>query len=815
MIATKLKGLNHIAPTETKNPELKKITTSPFARSETRYITPVTVNFADVGGFTDGNIILCDSPGFQDSDGPEADLANGIGVVNAIKECESVKVVVLISYKSIGDRCHGVKSIARVLSAMIPDIQDTIKAFSYIFTKFPNQERDSIHALLCDINNRLNDTEKSNASFTDFLRDMLQKTKKGARVLDPIHDDPGEVLDELARSASIERPEEVFHIFNTEESKFVVQEHVRKSQSNIESATKRFEYLFVKYKLDHLKSLNDLLHQDYIKLTYDNCVRFIATHLSQEYKDGISALDRYLMNQTVLSIEDIQTFQICAHHAELAEELRNVHLGEEVVHRRAFIQYLNQQVISLGAGPREKDINDVSVKTSLDKIKILSNFFPDVNKIYTNICQYFNKKLDLLVQSFKDSVSFKKFDQSASHISKFYDAIPILKDHLGSEDMELKYMELEKYFFKYLNDSTEELSFVFRQEKLEADDIDKLKNCISILETANNTFALQPYISKQTINAIYTDFLSKILKYVDEIIEKLNTQFNDENSFPMLEEYIAALDLIRTISIIEFQTDKLYVNTLEKLVGYLNKSKRNIEDQLEILFRHERKLDYDKLIKCLSSLKSAKWIEKYRTSVYTDVIRDVEQQIIEHINLLKASVMKVYLDLDNYDKIEQVYKIILEINDMKQLEKMIPNVNIHIDEVNSWFIKVTNNVFDIIKNTFNVEKWKEQRYEMLDFDKVEKAFCYLNIYKNISISYSIDYTSVLNSLEECIKEYSKSVQKEMEKYFENIKQYQNKPKEEIFEKARNFANCLQEIFEIKTKYSHIYSCCINKRLFET
>ncbi|CAF4768825.1 unnamed protein product, partial [Rotaria sp. Silwood2] len=75
MAETKLKDMNHIAPIEIKNPDLKKVTTTPFAKSETRYIFPVTVNFRDIGVSGDGSIILCDSPGFEDTSGPEVDIA--------------------------------------------------------------------------------------------------------------------------------------------------------------------------------------------------------------------------------------------------------------------------------------------------------------------------------------------------------------------------------------------------------------------------------------------------------------------------------------------------------------------------------------------------------------------------------------------------------------------------------------------------------------------------------------------------------------------------------------------------------------------
>ncbi|CAF4659979.1 unnamed protein product, partial [Rotaria sp. Silwood2] len=71
----KVTGLNHIHPVEIKNPDLKKITTTPFARSETQCITPVRIYFRDIGGSYNESIILCDTPGFEDTHGPEVDIA--------------------------------------------------------------------------------------------------------------------------------------------------------------------------------------------------------------------------------------------------------------------------------------------------------------------------------------------------------------------------------------------------------------------------------------------------------------------------------------------------------------------------------------------------------------------------------------------------------------------------------------------------------------------------------------------------------------------------------------------------------------------
>ena len=53
--------------------------------------------------------MLVDTPGFEDTNGAEVDIANAIGLISAIRKCKSIKPVLMISYKSIGDRLTGLK----------------------------------------------------------------------------------------------------------------------------------------------------------------------------------------------------------------------------------------------------------------------------------------------------------------------------------------------------------------------------------------------------------------------------------------------------------------------------------------------------------------------------------------------------------------------------------------------------------------------------------------------------------------------------------------------------------------------------------
>ncbi|CAF4554681.1 unnamed protein product, partial [Rotaria sp. Silwood2] len=810
MAKTNVQGMNHIAPIEIKNLDLRKITTAPFARSETRYISPVTVNYKDIGGNSDGSIILCDSPGFEDTHGPEVDIANGIGIVRAIKTCKSVRPVVLISYKSIGDRCTGVKDLAHMLVGLIPGIKndDYMQTFFYLFTKFPTNEKSTINALLKNVQDNLKEEEKSDSSFTSFLKDMTHKTKKKVRVIDPINDDPLEILEELAESEAITYPEEVFHFFITEKSKSILREQVRKHQISIRSATKRSDYLFIQYKLDQLKNLNDLLHQDDIEQIYKDSVAFISKHLLDEYQIGISDFNRCLMNQTVLNIKDIQQYQIYMKHSQDAENLRVNHLGKDVVHSSAFVQYRNELVDTLYTNLKDRDIDNPLVKISLDKIKLLSTVFPDVSITYNNIYQLLIEKVKLIEESFETSVQSTQFNNSASNMTKLREALNVLDGHVDREKLEKAYNNLKKNFLNYLNASTVKFNDTFTK-KLDKSDIDNLNSCIRMLESANNTFALHSHISKEELNSIYENLSLKIMNYFKVIIEKIDQTTELSNLEPLMGE----LDSIRTISTFDIKTTQLYFSTLEKVIKYVNQCRRDVEQLLFSLFRQEQ-IDFNKLTNCLISLQSAKWIEKYRTGMYSDIIDTIEKQIIELIKELKESAMQTNLDLDNSNKIETVHKRVLYMNEMKRLNEFVSSIDKHIDVVNKWFIKVINDVFNIIKDTFNIEKWKEQKYETLDFSKAEKGLNYLYICNKIRAPFESDCQSTLNNLIEFIKYFSSFVQNEMENNFEKIEKYKGKNADEISENAKIIANRLQEISEIETKYKCVFSCFLQKKLIE-
>ncbi|CAF4640605.1 unnamed protein product [Rotaria socialis] len=812
MTRVKVNGLNHISPTNIQNPELQRVVTSPFARSETRYITSVEVNYRSVGASTNGSIILCDTPGFEDTNGPEVDIANGIGVVKAVKGCKSVKPLVLFSYKSIGDRCSGIKQLAHVIVGLIPNIKDHIQAISYIFTKFPEEERKSIHAMLQDVNDELNAEEKSNVSFTSFLKDMLRKTRKSTVVLDPVSDEPGEILDDLADSASIDHPDEAFQYFTAEKSKAIVQEQVRRHQIGIMSAIKRYEYDFVEYKLDQLNALYKLLEQDDIKQVYDNCLQYISKLLNEAYQDSISTFNRCLTNQTVLNTEDIERYQISINHAKLADRLKERYLvAQNVFHSKAFIDNLIEQVDIIMKDLKPEDLDKLSTKITLNKIKLLAKYFQEINNKYKDICKIFADEYDRIVQSLKSTLHEKNMIIIENCLKILSDACTILEDHLDKEFLKRKYNESKSAFLQDFRNSVREFSKDISKEIYNDAIINNLMQCLNLFETVRKATDLQRHIDQKDISSSYECFIKEILGHYNQINERIITELRSERSYSKIKVLFEEITLIRKIPPIETETNSDYYRTLEHICGYIRELRRDIESVLNG-FDSNRQNNYNALMKCISNLKSAQWIENHRKDVYSDVLDNTKQQIVQYVKHLQRTIAQKDIDLDNPSNIAFVSCKVLEINEMKAIEEIVPDIVQIIGTVNEYFKNQIGNVLNSIRTTFNIDSWKQRTSQLVDFNVAEKGFKFLDECRSIDISFGIDSASVLATLRIFIREYSIIIQKEIKDCFNFIKEFQNGDKKDIFAKVTLLFERLEEISDITDKHPIVLEQLHNRKI---
>ena len=81
-----LGNLPHIEACLILNEDLYKVRTSPFAKSETRWITPININLYHLGSADqESKVILVDTPGSGDTESYEVDISNGLGILEAVR----------------------------------------------------------------------------------------------------------------------------------------------------------------------------------------------------------------------------------------------------------------------------------------------------------------------------------------------------------------------------------------------------------------------------------------------------------------------------------------------------------------------------------------------------------------------------------------------------------------------------------------------------------------------------------------------------------------------------------------------------------
>lgn len=138
-------------------------------------------------------------------------------------------------------------------------------------------------------------------------------------------------------------------------------------------------------------------------------------------------------------------------------------------------------------------------------------------------------------------------------------------------------------------------------------------------------------------------------------------------------------------------------------------------------------LDCKKFLSHLRILNYIKWIENYRQRVHSDVIRDVEEDLLEHVKILSVSIKSINLELNNYQNIDEVCNILNRIKAIEPLSETIKSIVSKINEIDGWFIQVIRRILENFKKTFSAQS-ADATYvnnQYLDAKKAECAFQYL------------------------------------------------------------------------------------------
>jgi hypothetical protein len=182
---TEVEGFDHFAPVTFPQDELRSFQVAPGGKSVTKVVRAVTSTLSD-----NKKVVLVDTPGFNDTEGVEYDIANGWGVVRAIRQAKSVRPVLVINAESLGDRFRSLSDVLDTATRMTRASSDAVDfaPFQYLFTHCSDRESKKISRKLSGFCNALSGRmgENSDNRLKTLLDDMIHKTSPCAMFIDPV-----------------------------------------------------------------------------------------------------------------------------------------------------------------------------------------------------------------------------------------------------------------------------------------------------------------------------------------------------------------------------------------------------------------------------------------------------------------------------------------------------------------------------------------------------------------------------------------------------------------------------------------------------
>jgi hypothetical protein len=322
------------------------------------------------------DVMLCDSPGFFDTDGPEKDISNGIGISRALKLCKSLRIVIVIG--ELGDRLETIEKIASTLMLCLKDdLEKTFNSFTFVFTK-QNNKNDARY-----IAGKINSLKKAMESVVDrpaphpsFIK-LVEKlisyvnpnsdsyVNSTANFIDLDNDDHIDLLTLIMRTQPIRNPQEVIHDFVTTSSMASLREQFLIDSRNIQHALSVLDLPRIEYKMRLTQKLAQYIDTPEGANVYAECKTGIRRVIEKNIKDFSSIVER------VCNPNHFDISQECRELAGLAEKwntlerLRSLHVNEIQHLGELFFGRLSQEMKNFYDAFQDSFYFDPSVMTNL------------------------------------------------------------------------------------------------------------------------------------------------------------------------------------------------------------------------------------------------------------------------------------------------------------------------------------------------------------------------------------------------------------------------------------------------------------------
>jgi len=410
---TESNGKPHVGPTHVINPAAQDVLSSSTSKSITRFLKAVPVNAKALGGVSDKTLVLVDAPGLMDSRNAETDCANGIGIVDAMQHCGSVRPLIFIQGADVNhNRGAGVRHLARMLAEMLHNVTDTASMLNFAFTHWslPGEPHATLPELKQYIESSLRDAyvQSSHDPDKDFLTVLecawMVAEEGKATVIDPLapKKQAARFIMELTRRNPIRDPSSAFRFFISAETREKIQRQCDILHKGVRQAIEHNDMLVACFRLKQLAVLKDRCKQGQAETALRESEEHVRSWLQRTFQHAQQRL-KTMSNADTWSINDIETMLRDVNLLHQADPLAEI-IGEKD-HARP--QALMQGIVKLVS--EEGSVRNALLSKDADgmerALQLLSNSLLLKDSFSTDVDASFQPYVDQISACYSSAVS--------------------------------------------------------------------------------------------------------------------------------------------------------------------------------------------------------------------------------------------------------------------------------------------------------------------------------------------------------------------------------------------------------------------------
>ena len=189
-----------------KDPAVSKLKIGTQQKSETRFIAAQEVSFKKE------KLILVDGPGFNDTEGPEMDLANAVSIADVFEQCSAVVPILLVSHAVlIADRGRLFRDLINYLCSMFPARELTkslVVWVSQVPDKFKLAQLGKTFQSIVDADSSANTDDL--ISVIESLVELVEDEDTRVKIIKPLTDDVSKYHRFLSKYKPIKQPASLY-----------------------------------------------------------------------------------------------------------------------------------------------------------------------------------------------------------------------------------------------------------------------------------------------------------------------------------------------------------------------------------------------------------------------------------------------------------------------------------------------------------------------------------------------------------------------------------------------------------------------------